>query len=71
MHGLCLALALGMHALCGLLCKHACEVEKPETCVQVTKGNDVVITIEKAKTDRNDKPFEDIKIVNIEVEKTN
>ena len=39
--------------------------------MQVTKGNDVVITIEKAKTDRNDKPFEDIKIVNIEVEKTN
>ncbi|KAL0033286.1 hypothetical protein WJX77_001863 [Trebouxia sp. C0004] len=38
---------------------------------RVTKGNDVVITIEKAKTDRNDKPFEDIKIVNIEVEKTN
>ncbi|KAA6426631.1 MAG: peptidylprolyl isomerase domain and WD repeat-containing 1-like [Trebouxia sp. A1-2] len=38
---------------------------------KVTKGNDVVITIEKAKTDRNDKPFEDIKIVNIEVEKTN
>ena len=40
-------------------------------CLQVTKGNDVVITVEKAKTDRNDKPFEDIKIVNIEVEKTN
>ena len=39
--------------------------------LQVTKGNDVVITVEKAKTDRNDKPFEDIKIVNIEVEKTN
>ena len=38
--------------------------------LQVTKGNDVVITIEKAKTDRNDKPFEDIKIVNIEAEKT-
>ena len=38
--------------------------------LQVTKGNDVVITIEKAKTDRNDKPFEDIKIVNIDVEKT-
>lgn len=37
---------------------------------RVTKGNDVVITIEKAKTDRNDKPFEDIKIVNIEAEKT-
>lgn len=35
--------------------------------VQVTKGNDVVITIEKAKTDRNDKPFDDIKILNIEV----
>lgn len=36
--------------------------------LQVTKGNDVVITIEKAKTDhRNDKPFDDIKILNIEV----
>lgn len=35
---------------------------------RVTKGNDVVITIEKAKTDhRNDKPFDDIKILNIEV----
>ncbi len=34
------------------------------------KGNDVVITVEKVKTDRNDKPFEDIKMVNIEVEKT-
>ena len=71
MDGLCLALASDMHALECLLCEHACEAEKRETCMQVTKGNDVVITIEKAKTDRNDKPFEDIKIVNIEVEKTN
>ena len=37
------------------------------TTLQVTKGNDVVITIEKAKTDRNDKPFDDIKIMDIEV----
>ena len=31
------------------------------------KGADVVQMIEKAKTDRFDKPFEDIKIVNIDV----
>lgn len=49
-----------------------CPIDHHQRCyLQVTKGNDVVITIEKAKTDRNDKPFEDIKIVNIEVEKTN
>ena len=34
---------------------------------QVVKGADVVQMIEKAKTDRFDKPFEDIKIVNIDV----
>lgn len=49
-----------------------CPIDQHSRCyLQVTKGNDVVITIEKAKTDRNDKPFDDIKIVNIEVEKTN
>lgn len=34
---------------------------------QVVKGADVVQNIEKAKTDKDDKPYEDIKIVNIEV----
>uniref|UniRef100_A0A061RJB2 peptidylprolyl isomerase n=1 Tax=Tetraselmis sp. GSL018 TaxID=582737 RepID=A0A061RJB2_9CHLO len=34
---------------------------------RVVKGMDVVQLIEKAKTDKNDKPFEDIKIVNIEL----
>lgn len=61
-----------------LACCHFSNVLPASTCLsearsmllQVTKGNDVVITIEKAKTDRNDKPFEDIKIVNIDVEKT-
>jgi len=32
---------------------------------RVVKGMDVVQAIEKAKTDRNDKPLEDIKILNI------
>ena len=35
--------------------------------IQVVKGADVVQMVEKAKTDRFDKPFEDIKIVNIDV----
>ena len=34
--------------------------------VQVVKGADVVLSIERTKTDRDDKPFEDIKIVNVE-----
>ena len=38
--------------------------------MQVVKGADVVQMIEKAKTDRFDKPFEDIKIVNIDVKMT-
>ena len=33
---------------------------------RVVKGTDVVLAIEKAKTDRNDKPVEEIKMVNIE-----
>jgi peptidylprolyl isomerase domain and WD repeat-containing protein 1 len=33
---------------------------------RVVKGTDVVLNIEKAKTDRNDKPTEEIKMVNIE-----
>ncbi len=37
------------------------------SCVQVVKGADVVQTIEKVKTDRFDKPFEDVKMVNIEI----
>ena len=33
---------------------------------RVVKGTDVVLNIEKAKTDRNDKPTEEIRMVNIE-----
>jgi hypothetical protein len=33
----------------------------------VTKGADVVQMIEKVKTDRFDKPFEDVKIINIDI----
>jgi peptidylprolyl isomerase domain and WD repeat-containing protein 1 len=33
---------------------------------RVVKGTDVVLNIEKAKTDRNDKPVEEIKIVSLE-----
>lgn len=33
---------------------------------RVVRGADVVLTIERSKTDRNDKPFDDIKIVNVE-----
>ena len=35
--------------------------------MQVIKGADVVQNIEKAKTNKDDKPYDDIKIVNIEV----
>ena len=34
---------------------------------RVVKGMDVVGAIEKAKTDRGDRPVEDIKIVNVDV----
>lgn len=34
------------------------------------KGADVVQMIEKVKTDRFDKPFEDVKMVNIEIKST-
>jgi len=34
---------------------------------RVTKGMDVVLDIEKVKTDKNDKPLEDIKIVSIQI----
>jgi hypothetical protein len=33
---------------------------------QVVRGADVVQAVERAKTDRSDKPVDDIKIVNIE-----
>eukprot|EP01094_Clydonella_sp_ATCC50884_P027649 TRINITY_DN8036_c0_g1_i1.p1 TRINITY_DN8036_c0_g1~~TRINITY_DN8036_c0_g1_i1.p1 ORF type:complete len:677 (-),score=194.06 TRINITY_DN8036_c0_g1_i1:304-2169(-) len=36
---------------------------------RVTKGMDVVHLIENARTDKFDKPFDDIKIVNVEVQK--
>lgn len=32
---------------------------------RVVKGMDVVHAIEKTKTDKNEKPYEDIKIMNI------
>lgn len=35
---------------------------------RVVEGEDVVTEIEKVKTDKSDKPFEDIKIVNINIE---
>ena len=35
--------------------------------MQVIKGADVVQNIEKAKTNKDDKPYDDIKIINIEV----
>jgi peptidylprolyl isomerase domain and WD repeat-containing protein 1 len=35
---------------------------------RVTKGMDVVHKIEHVRTDKSDKPFDDVKIVNIEVE---
>lgn len=38
---------------------------------RVTKGMDVVLTIEKMKVDKYDKPLEDIKIVNITVKDAN
>ena len=35
---------------------------------RVLKGSDVVLAIEKTKTNpKNDKPFDDIKIINIDV----
>ena len=34
---------------------------------RVTKGGDVCHTIEQVKTDRHDKPYKDIKIINIDV----
>lgn len=36
---------------------------------RVTKGSDVVLAIEKVRTDKNDKPFEDVKIISINVDK--
>lgn len=40
-------------------------------CVQVLRGADVVQNIEKSKTNpKDDKPYEDIKIVNIEIKQT-
>ena len=39
-------------------------------CAQVVKGADIVQMIEKTKTDRFDKPFEDIKMVNIDIRMT-
>jgi len=37
---------------------------------RVVRGTDVVLNIEKAKTDQNDKPVEEIKMVNIEPKAT-
>ena len=42
-----------------------CEIFRRRSCaLQVVKGADVVLIIERSKTDKNDKPFEDIKILN-------
>ncbi|OLY85662.1 Peptidyl-prolyl cis-trans isomerase cyp15 [Smittium mucronatum] len=38
---------------------------------RVTSGMDVVLAIEKARKDKNDKPFEDISIINVEVPSLN
>ena len=51
--------ALSIHAATGLT--------SSVFWLQVVKGADVVQMIEKVKTDRFDKPFEDVKIVNIDV----
>ena len=37
---------------------------------RVVKGMDVVLNIEKVKTDKNDRPLEEIKMVNIETKKS-
>lgn len=42
-------------------------IYESKLALQVMKGADVVQNIEKAKTNKDDKPFDDIKIVNIEV----
>ncbi|PVU88454.1 hypothetical protein BB561_005853 [Smittium simulii] len=34
---------------------------------RVTQGIDVVLTIEKSKSDKNDKPYDDISIINVEL----
>lgn len=34
---------------------------------RVTKGSDVVLAIEKVRTDKNDKPLQDVKIINIDI----
>ena len=35
---------------------------------RVTRGTDTVQTIENVKTDRHDKPFDDIKIINVDLQ---
>lgn len=37
---------------------------------RVVKGMDVVLNIEKMKTDKNDRPAEEVKMVNIEAKKS-
>jgi peptidylprolyl isomerase domain and WD repeat-containing protein 1 len=37
---------------------------------RVVKGTDVVLNIEKLKTDRNDKPVEEIRMVNVSARAT-
>jgi peptidylprolyl isomerase domain and WD repeat-containing protein 1 len=34
---------------------------------RVTKGSEVVLAIERVKTDKNDKPLQDVKIINIDI----
>lgn len=38
---------------------------RSHACRSVVKGMDVVQLIEKTKVDKNDKPYEDIKILNL------
>ncbi len=37
---------------------------------RVVKGADVVLNIEKAKTEKNDRPVEEIKILNIDLQQS-
>ena len=48
-----------------------CADKRPGVCAvfgRVAKGMDVVHSIEKVKTDKMDKPLQDVKILNISVE---
>ncbi len=57
----------GMQAYVNMIWKHAFHWAIFCLSCRVVKGMDVVMTIEKSKVDKNDKPFEDIKILSISV----